>query len=211
MLSIISLKVWVKLLPDIKLLFIDKAKSQLVAMSTENTSQYFRAAKTLNILINIVIAMLLLFLILFIIVGVLAHFDPGFEDVLKESDKSGMVTSVGGLMAGGILGGSIILAAYLYVAFVVRAIVKTTVRGNPFVSENISRLRKTWIIIALAEIVRMLASIIFNNGAANSVSSETVIGVEIRLQAWILVLFIAIMAEVFRIGLELRRDQELTV
>lgn len=128
----------------------------------------------------------------------------------SAGSQIGGIPSITGLMAGGILGGIIILSAYLYVAFVVRAIVKTTVAGNPFVSENISRLRKTWIVIITAEIIRIIASI-FMNSTISAQSGELAADTEFRMQAWVLALFIAIMAEVFRIGLELRRDQELTV
>ncbi len=108
-------------------------------------------------------------------------------------------------MLGGLAG------AYLYVAFVVRAIVKTTVKGNPFVMENVSRLRITWVVIVLAEIFRMVLSTFIKPDISNCACAGELSNVEIPLQPWILALFIAIMAEVFRIGLELKRDQELTV
>jgi len=177
-----------------------------------NTPQHFRTAKLLLYLINVIIAVLIFFLALFVFAGIWVHVDPavveGFKDAL--ADKPGQAPSISGLLTGGGIGGIIILAAYLYVAFVVRAIVKTTVNGNPFVDTNISRLRKTWIVIILAELVRMVAMGIVQESSVTGTTLES-FGVETRLQAWILALFIAIMAEVFRIGLELRRDQELTV
>ena len=147
---------------------------------------------------------------MFLYVGIQAHLDPNLIDDAQRTaeDMLGKSLSTHGFMAGGVLGGIIILISYLYVAFVVRAIVKTTVNGNPFVTENISRLRKTWIIIILAEIVRIIAIGIFDQ---NDTSSAEGMGLELSYQAWFLAFFIAIMAEVFRIGLELRRDQELTV
>jgi len=179
--------------------------------------RHFRAARALNILINIIIAVLVILLAIFIIGGVWAHIDPNFGAELQDrlGDKPGTVPTISGLLAGGGLGGIIILSSYLYVALVVRAIVKTTVHGNPFVSENISRLRKTWIVIILAEIVRMIAmGVVQRSTAENSLADGNALegfGVETSYQAWFLAFFIAIMAEVFRIGLELRRDQELTV
>jgi len=176
-------------------------------ISTEPKS-YFRTARLLNILINVIIGVLFLLLAMFIAAGVMTHMDPSIaNDVPDElNSQTGISASASSIFTGGIAGGIIIISAYLYVAFVVRAIVKTTVNGNPFVSANISRLRKTWIVIVLAEIVRMIATAIIKSGETGGEMK-----IEISYQAWFLAFFIAIMAEVFRIGLELRRDQELTV
>ena len=175
--------------------------------STKNKS-YFRTARFLYILINVIIGVLFLLLALFVVAGVMALMDPNVVNNFPEqfSDQHGVKANTASILAGGGMGGIIILAAYLYVAFVVRSIVKTTVNGNPFVTANISRLRKTWIIIIVAEIVRIIATAIIKSG-----STGKSVEVETSYQAWFLAFFIAIMAEVFRIGLELRRDQELTV
>ena len=153
-----------------------------------------KTARFLNIALNFVIAILVLFLIAMLLT-------PLFGEEVAESlrTKNGTAPSLLALNVSGSLGGSLIIVAYLFAALVVKKIVNTTVNGNPFVPENISRLRKTWIIIALAEILR-------------SAVSYLVYGkIDIPLSSWFLVFVIAIMAEVFRIGLELKRDQELTV
>lgn len=106
---------------------------------------------------------------------------------------------------------AIMAAAYLYVALVVKAIVRTTLQGDPFVETNISRLRKTWIVIAMVEIFRMIVMGMLPGAPHHSEAALTSFSLDTRLSAWFLVFVIAAMAEVFRIGLELRRDQELTV
>lgn len=177
-------------------------------MNSTNNTSYFRTARFLYILINVIIGVLFLLLALFAVAGIMALMDPGVAETVpgQFNEQHGVKANAASIIAGGGMGGVIILSAYLYVAFVVRSIVKTTVNGNPFVTANISRLRKTWIIIIVAEIVRMIATAIIKSGA----DGETA-GIETSYQAWFLAFFIAIMAEVFRIGLELRRDQELTV
>ncbi len=152
-----------------------------------------RTARFLNIALNIVIAILCAALLGMLILPFLG------QDVINAMEsQNGHAPSLPGLNSG-VFGLAFIAAAYLYVAFVVKKIVRTTINGNPFVTENISRLRKTWIVIALVELLRGGVQFIFGNDIA------------ISLNAWFLVFIVAIMAEVFRIGLELRRDQELTV
>lgn len=160
----------------------------------------FRRARILNILINLVIAVIAAFLVLVLVAAVSMYMKSDVGESLQ--DKLGPLD---------LIFAAILACAYLFVAFIVRAIVKTTITGNPFVEENVSRLRLTWIIIALAEIVRMVLTTFINaDSVSECVADSQLIG-EVRLQVWILALFIAIMAEVFRLGLELRRDQELTV
>ena len=58
----------------------------------------------------------------------------------------------------------------------------------------------------MVEIFRVvMTGLIPVNGNSPGMAMET------NLSAWFLVFVIAVMAEVFRIGLELKRDQELTV
>lgn len=166
----------------------------------ELKTPHIRAARILKVLINVIIVVLAIFVIVMLVAAGLILSGSSIFDQLE-----GQVNWVDFLLLGGLAG------AYLYVAFVVRAIVQTTVKGNPFVMENVSRLRITWIIIVLAEIFRIVLSALIKSDLSNCSCSPNLSNIEMPLQAWILALFIAIMAEVFRIGLELRRDQELTV
>jgi len=168
-------------------------------MSTPSLTPAMKTARFLNIALNIVIGILILAFIAMLVL-------PFFGEALlaQMESQSGDAPSLPALNLSGGLGGSLIAAAYLFVAFVLKKIVKTTLEGNPFVEANISRLRKTWMVVALAEIIRMVAVGVIKSG------TDTV-GFDLSLTPWFLVFVIAIMAEVFRIGLELRRDQELTV
>jgi len=94
------------------------------------------------------------------------------------------------------------IVTWLFVLSVLRKIVRTLLNGDPFIPENISRLRLIWIVIALSEIVRIIIVNITGDG-------EMVM--DIRPATWFLVFVIAALAEVFRHGAELRRDAELTI
>jgi len=90
-----------------------------------------------------------------------------------------------------LLGSAVIGAMWFYVLNILRKVVKTLLEGDPFVPENISRLRLIWIIIALAEVLRIITMNLSTVGEG--------------------VFVIAALAEVFRHGAELRRDAELTI
>ena len=91
---------------------------------------------------------------------------------------------------------------WLVVLNILRKIVGTLLAGNPFVSDNISRLRTMWIIIALSEIMRIIL--------VNASSAGEMI-IDLRAGTIFLVFVIAALSEVFRHGAELRRDAELTI
>ena len=100
------------------------------------------------------------------------------------------------------VGSAIVAAIWLFVLFIVRKIVRTLLDGDPFIVENISRVRLMWILVAVSEIVRM----IFMN-----ISMRHEIVLDIRPGTWFAVFVMAALAEVFRHGAELRRDAELTI
>ena len=180
-------------------------------MSNTMSGSPIRVARILNVGLNVVIVLLILFVLAMLAGALMMLVDIQGKDRVIEQLKStgGSVPPVAALSS--LFGaGAIIAGAYLYVALVVKRIVKTTLGGNPFVEDNISRLRKTWVVIALVEIFRVGVMQVIphspqNGSALNSFALET------SLTAWFLVFVIATMAEVFRIGLELKRDQELTV
>lgn len=103
------------------------------------------------------------------------------------------------------LGMLVIAGAWFFVLKSLRRVVSTVIAGDPFVPQNISRLRRIWVIIALAEIFRMFIHWLARVNATGA--SET----DFRLETWFLVFVVAALAEAFRYGAELRRDQELTI
>ena len=100
------------------------------------------------------------------------------------------------------LGSTIVAGIWLCVLLILKKIVRTLLGGDPFVVENISRVRLMWILIAASEVVR----IIFMN-----ISMPDEIILDIRPGTWFAVFVVAALAEVFRHGAELRRDAELTI
>ncbi len=180
-------------------------------MQTDTLSATFRAAQLLNFMLIVIIIFLSLACFLMLFGSLIFQFDnPVKASLLEKLHETGAMVPSAQALTLGYLSGAMIAGAYLYVACVVKAIIHTTLKGNPFVEANISRLRKTWIIIALVEIFRtfvtgLIPSVSSSNSALDGFSLET------RISAWFLVFVIAAMAEVFRIGLELKRDQELTV
>jgi len=99
-------------------------------------------------------------------------------------------------------GAAVIGAIWFFVLRILRKVVKTLLDGDPFVPENISRLRMIWIVIALAEILRIIIANLATHGEVT---------LELRPGTWFVVFVIAALAEVFRHGAELRRDAELTI
>lgn len=169
-------------------------------------------ARVLNAFLIVIIVILVVGIVAMLGTSLLLQFSNGMsEDLLAKLEATGgEMPSASGLALNSLIA-AIIAGAYLYVALVVRAIIKTTFYGDPFVEANISRLRKTWIIIALAEVFRMIVMGMLPGAPGHTDVALNNFSVDTRLSAWFLVFVIAAMAEVFRIGLELRRDQELTV
>ena len=137
--------------------------------------------------------------------AVMMMFPNGFQEQIfagVSASKPMVSPSQMALMCAGMV---IIAAAWFFVLKKLRAVVLTVRDGDPFVPENIKRLRHIWLIIALAEIFRMVMHAmgsVQNNGGAD---------IDIRLGTWFLVFVIATLAEAFRYGAELRREQELTI
>lgn len=105
---------------------------------------------------------------------------------------------------------AVIGAAWFFVLDKLIRVVRTIQDGDPFVEDNISRMRWMWILIASAEIFRMMAVFLFGFIAGDSGEVATM-RIDIRIGTWFLVFVIAALSEAFRMGVELRRDQELTI
>ena len=164
-------------------------------------------ARMLNVLLIIASVILAGLFILLTVLGVMAILSNGSE----SNVLSGFINIEGFGETGSIrhaalscFGMAVIVAAYFFVITLLRRLVKTLLQGDPFVPENISRLRWIWMTLALVELCFMISKVVFTTEADNSM-------VELRFGAWFLVFVIAALAEVFRHGAELRRDAELTV
>ncbi len=172
-------------------------------------------ARGLNFMLMIMMGLLILMCVGLFIFGILLLFSSELQNSFMEEINTktqeqvsiraiALISLTSAAMAG----------AYLYVVQILRAIVKTLLAGDPFVPENISRLRLVWIIIAATEIFRMCFHGLMYNPLTNvaEVAGQADDSfIDIRAVTWFLVFVIAALAEVFRHGAELRRDQQLTV
>jgi len=104
--------------------------------------------------------------------------------------------------------GAIISGAFFFIALLLKKLLATLLAGDPFIPENIDRLRKIWIILALTEAFRMVASPMI---ALMDPSDTMNFDLDIRFTSWFLVFVIATVAEVFRHGTALRQEQKLTI
>ncbi len=112
-------------------------------------------------------------------------------------------------MAGLCLSGSIVAAGWFYVLRLLRRVVATVIHGDPFMPENVARLRNIWVMIAATEVFRMISNFIFGSieGDAGVDGSR----LDIRIWAWFFIFIIAVISEAFRHGAALRAEQELTI
>ena len=123
-----------------------------------------------------------------------------FEDI---SLAQAIVFSVSALIGVGSL---------LIVIKQLRQICHTLILGDPFVPENAGRLRIIWITVACAEIFRLVSGVflsILENIEATTEALEFDIG--FRFYIWFLVMALIVIAEIFREGTRLRREQKLTI
>lgn len=131
------------------------------------------------------------------------------DQLFATSDATAIPSSANLAMAS--LGTAVTAAAWFVVLRMLLKIVRSVQAGDPFRETNIGRLRWMWIIIAVTEVFRMiihsLADIVMGSGEITQMES----GIDINLGTWFLVAIIAVLSEAFRKGVELRRDQELTI
>lgn len=166
-------------------------------------------ARSLNFILLAVMIFLAIICVCSLLLALGMAFDNPVKDaVLTEVQQGASATGQTKSFALAFIYGAIIAGAYLYVVRILRAVVKTLLSGDPFVPENISRLRVIWIVLAISEVFRMIIHSPATSSLRAGVEADLI---DIRLGAWFLVFVIAALAEVFRHGAELRRDQQLTV
>ncbi|MEP1229222.1 MAG: DUF2975 domain-containing protein [Litorimonas sp.] len=136
-------------------------------------------------------------------------FIMAFPNGLRDSLMSGLEGSnwsettsritIGFFMA------SLVAIVWFYVLNILRKIVVTIIKGDPFIHDNISRLRRMWVMIAAVEILRIIFNLAF------PLHTNTDMTISFKFETWFLVFIFAILSEAFRYGAEMRRDQELTI
>ena len=159
-------------------------------------------ARGLNVLLLVAMVFIAFMVCLLIICGFILMTENPISAELTEKLANSGKNMADRMYVVSFFGAALIGAIWFFVLRILRKVVKTLLGGDPFVPENISRLRLIWIIIAITEIIRIII--------ANMATSAEVT-LDLRPGTWFVVFVIAALAEVFRHGAELRRDAELTI
>ena len=142
--------------------------------------------------------------ILCFVILMLAAAFMAFPSVFRESLLSHSPSPVDpATMMGLSMASAIAVVGWFFILKLLRKVVVAVVHGDPFLPENIARLRNIWIIFAVIEIFRMMTHLIFDGDSGNLL--------DIRLGTWFFIFVIIVISEAFRHGAALRADQELTI
>lgn len=171
-------------------------------MNAVNDNTGTPVARGLKILIIVAMGFIALSVILLVCFGIILMTDNSISADLMAKLEESETNMKAHLSSMALLGSAVIGAMWFFVLNILRKVVKTLLDGDPFVPDNISRLRLMWIIIALAEVLRIVMMNLSTTGEMT---------LDLRPGTWFVVFVVAALAEVFRHGAELRRDAELTI
>jgi len=130
-----------------------------------------------------------------------------FPSEFRDNLLSNAPTSVSPeKMMGQYLATAIVAAGLFFVLKFLRKVVSAVVHGDPFLPENIARLRYIWIILAVTEVFRMFTNLLLGSSSGDSATQ-----LDIRLGTWFIIFVIVVISEAFRHGAALRAEQELTI
>jgi len=132
-------------------------------------------------------------------------FPNGLRDTFMVSLENSAVNGTVDRIGLGFFMATLVAIVWFYVLNILRKVVQTILRGDPFIVDNISRLRRMWVIIAAVEILRIIFNLAF------PLNTDAGMTVSLKFETWFLVFVFAILSEAFRYGAEMRRDQELTI
>lgn len=182
-----------------------------------------RAAIALDILLKVGYVIFWILLIIVAILFLMACVYPaiGAETIQRITEyvpKYVMVLSLAALF--------VMNAVALLVIVQLRKISNTLTAGDPFVPQNANRLRRLWMIVGIGEIIftAIISAILITNfngpdlNLANSwigdmigMSSNAKVQIPIRFTVWFFVLVLIVLEQVFRLGAQMREDQQFTV
>ena len=161
-------------------------------------------AKLLSPLLMIAQWVFGVFFIIFLFMAVIMAVPSGFrESLLAEATTQINPTD----LMSRCLAGAVVAVGWFFVLKLLRGVVTAVVHGDPFLPENIARLRNIWIIFAVTEVFRMIAFFLMGGGGETDGGSQ----LDIRLGTWFFIFVIMVLSEAFRHGAALRADQELTI
>ena len=110
------------------------------------------------------------------------------------------------IFLGRCLAGAVLAVGWFFVLKLLRKVVSAVIHGDPFLPENVARLRNIWVIIAATEFFRTFTN--YFMGANGDIDGSRL---DIRIGTWFFIFIIAAISEAFRHGAALRAEQELTI
>jgi len=163
-------------------------------------------AKLLSVILIIGQVVLAIGCLASIIVGLIMVVPSGLRaELIRDLPESVQVST----FAGQCLAAAISAVAWFVVLHLLRRVVAAVIHGDPFLPENVSRLRTIWILIAATEIFRMIVT--FMMGGSTECANVDGSRLDVRVGTWFFIFIIAAISEAFRHGAALRADQELTI
>lgn len=163
-------------------------------------------AKLLSVILIIGQAVLGIGCVILLLMALIMVIPSGFRtELIQDLPESVRVST----FAVQCLAAAISAVAWFVVLHLLRRVVAAVIHGDPFLPENVSRLRTIWIIIAATEVFRMVAT--FLMGGTSDCVDVDVSRLDVRVGTWFFIFIIAAISEAFRHGAALRADQELTI
>lgn len=159
-----------------------------------------RALSILLIVGQIILGLLFCF---FAATVLLMAFPSEFRDTMLASSENAPDASA---LLRRCLAAAIVMAGWFFVLRLLRKVVRAVIHGDPFLPENIHRLRNIWLIMAATEFFHVLAKFLL--GPSPNIEGAIF---EINVGTWFFIFVIAAISEAFRHGAALRADQELTI
>lgn len=185
-----------------QLLFINK----VMTLETEFETADAPMAKMLSVILIIGQWVLAIGFVCLLLMAALMLIPGEFRAGLIADLPDGLDPST---LAGRCLASAVVAVGWFFVLRLLRRVVTAVIHGDPFLPENVSRLRTIWIIIAATELFRMIAMFII--GGPDECANLDGSRLDIRVGTWFFIFIIAAISEAFRHGAALRADQELTI
>lgn len=142
--------------------------------------------------------------VIFLIMALIMAVPSGFRESLLAEAPSDINPAT---LMSRCLAGSVVAVGWFFVLKLLRGVVNALIHGDPFLPENIARLRNIWIIFAVTEVFRMIAFTLMGGGGEIDGGPQ----LDIRLGTWFFIFVIVVISEAFRHGAALRAEQELTI
>lgn len=161
-------------------------------------------AKVVSVLLILGQAIMVLGFVLFLITALIMGTDNSVKVSLLETAPKDLNASA---LFARCLAGAVVAVGWFFVLRLLRRVVAAVIHGDPFLPENVSRLRNIWIIISATEIFRTIAFFVVGGNSGNEDGSR----LDINIATWFFIFIIAAISEAFRQGAALRADQELTI